>query len=356
MTIVNNRKVSLSPRKYGASRAMRNVSPPSGKSEDPKQKGFFNRPRKGGKSYWDWMQLLIIPFVLTVGGLLFSTYQHNTDQQRALDQQQATILQTYFDNIQDLLLNHNLLKSQPDGDVAVLARARTLTALQGLDPKRKGLLVQFICDAGLIGCTLFPNCVLCIKETQKIIDLHNADLSRADLHNTNLDNAGLSGANLSEANLSHVFLDEADLSDAQLTDAQLTDAQLTDATLSHADLSGADLSTVSDTPFSVTNLNGTDFSRADLNGANLSGTELMQANLREADLSGANFSRTRLSGADFSGANLRGTDLRGAYLGPDLDAGGAVIFSDAKLTQGQLDQVSDCKGATLPKGLICHHN
>src|SRR5438874_951627 len=82
-----------------------NVSPPSDKIEDQKEKGVFNRPRKGGKTIWDWMQLLIIPFVLTVGGLLFSAYQHNTDEQRTLDQQQATILQTYIDNMQDLILN-----------------------------------------------------------------------------------------------------------------------------------------------------------------------------------------------------------------------------------------------------------
>ena len=129
------------------------VSAPSDKGEDSKQKGFLNRPRAwaGGKTIWDWMQLLIIPFVLTVGGLLFSTYQHNTDQQRALDQQQATILQTYIDNIQDLLLNHKLLKSKPYDDAAILARARTLTALQGLDSERRGVLVKFIYDTGLIG-------------------------------------------------------------------------------------------------------------------------------------------------------------------------------------------------------------
>jgi hypothetical protein len=40
--------------------------------------------------------------------------------------------ETYIDNIQDLLLNHNLLGSKPSGEVAILARARTLTALQGL--------------------------------------------------------------------------------------------------------------------------------------------------------------------------------------------------------------------------------
>src|SRR2546421_11998745 len=79
-----------------------------------------------GKTLWDWLQLLIVPIVLAGGGYLFGTWQHNVDQQQALDQQQSTTLQTYIDNIQDLLLNHNLLKSKPIDDVAILARARTL--------------------------------------------------------------------------------------------------------------------------------------------------------------------------------------------------------------------------------------
>ena len=130
--------------------------PPLSPKYQKKLKRFQNKPfaeRMGlkGKTLWDWLQLLIIPIVLAGGGYLFGTWQHGTDQQRALDQQQAAILQTYIDNIQDLLLNHNLLKSKQDDDVAILARARTLIALQGLDPVRKGLLVKFIFEARLIG-------------------------------------------------------------------------------------------------------------------------------------------------------------------------------------------------------------
>ena len=71
------------------------VSMPSSKDEGPKEKGFFNRLRPGGKSIWDWLDLiskLAIP-VVVVGatiafGLLqahFAQQQHDTDQQRALD-------------------------------------------------------------------------------------------------------------------------------------------------------------------------------------------------------------------------------------------------------------------------------
>ncbi len=135
MTIVGNSKV------------------PSALDEDKDQRktGFFNRRVVGGKS-WGWItRLLIIPVALTIGGIIFSTCQHNADQQRALDQQQATILQTYIDNIQDLLLNYNLLKPNRGEEVTALARARTLTALQGLDRDRKGVLLNFLYESHLIG-------------------------------------------------------------------------------------------------------------------------------------------------------------------------------------------------------------
>src|SRR5205823_2475358 len=125
-----------------------------------------------GQTLWDWLQLLgilAIPLVVALASILFSVQQaelaqqqhqqdqhladrqHQQDQQQALDQQRATILQTYLDNIQNVLLNYNLLKSKQGDNVAILARARTLTALQGLDPARKGHLLTFLYEARLIG-------------------------------------------------------------------------------------------------------------------------------------------------------------------------------------------------------------
>jgi len=140
------------------------------------ENGVFkvNHKRTGfeDKTLWDWLQLLgilAIPLVVAGATILFgiqqanlanqqhendqkiANQQHEADRQRALDQQEATTLQTYIDNIQDLLLHDNLRGSNADDEVAILARSRTLTALQGLDPDRKGRLVQFIYDSQLIG-------------------------------------------------------------------------------------------------------------------------------------------------------------------------------------------------------------
>jgi uncharacterized protein YjbI with pentapeptide repeats len=260
----------------------------------------ITKEHQPGKTFWDWLQLLIIPIILagaTIGFGLWQAHladlQHQQDQRIALDQQQATILQTYIDNIQDLLLNHNLLKSKSYDDVAILARARTLTALKELDPERKGRLLIFLHDARLIdvydkhGKTLNP-----------IIYLNGADLSYADLEVADFIIPDLTGADFRAADLSH-----ANLSGAILHGAHLSHANLYNAILSYADLTYAHLSHA--------NLNG-----ADLQFANLSYAILTRANFRDADLSHANLSKT-------------------------------------DITQQQLDQVAICSNATLPPGLTC---
>src|SRR5260221_1415597 len=255
------------------------------------ENGVFkvNHKRTGfeDKTLWDKLNLfgtLSIPIVVALATIAFGLLQihlsdvaHQQDQQSALDQQRATILQTYIDNIQDLLLNHNLFKSNPFNsdnlyyDTAIVARARTLTALQGLDPKRRGLLVQFICGARLIG---FMDSME--KLHDPIIDLTKADLSGADLHEAGLFGANLSFTDLHGADLSSAFIGGADLHGADLHVADLShaflgvkfffttlpQATLAYANLTHADLEGADLSDA--------NLTHANFNRAVLSGADLS--------------------------------------------------------------------------------------
>jgi hypothetical protein len=161
-----------------------------------------------GKTLWDWLNLLgtlAIPLVVVLATIGFGWWQahladlqHQQDQQSALDQQRAAILQTYIDNIQDLLLNHNLLGDSPqpknDADKVTiqetqeLAHARTLTALQGLDLQRKGALLQFLHEAQLIGAV--------DPKTGKVV-ARIIDLSFADLRGANLRGADLSGAHYS---------------------------------------------------------------------------------------------------------------------------------------------------------------
>src|SRR5205823_13603260 len=72
-----------------------------------------------GKTLWDLLQLLIIPVVLTVGGLWFNQRQKEREQREtdqraktereiAEDNQRQTALQDYIDKISELLLHEHL--------------------------------------------------------------------------------------------------------------------------------------------------------------------------------------------------------------------------------------------------------
>ena len=187
-----------------------------------------------GKTLWDLLQLLVVPLVLVGIGFLFEMRQ--AERQEALELQQQALedrrakaeralaeeraqdeaLQAYLDEIGALLLaKYGLRESEEGSEVRTLARARTITVLGRLDPKRKTAVMQFLDEADLIQR---------VEGGAPIISLR--------------------GANLSDANLSNADLRKADLTDAELNDADLSGALLSGANLSGADLSDANLAGV----------------------------------------------------------------------------------------------------------------
>jgi hypothetical protein len=112
----------------------------------------------------DWLQLLIVPLALVVIGLLFSVQQDARQQrienqraeaERKLAEQRAQdeALQAYLDQMNNLLLEHNLRDSKGHSEVRTLARARTLTVLGRLDSERNSAILQFLREAQLISGT-----------------------------------------------------------------------------------------------------------------------------------------------------------------------------------------------------------
>src|SRR5258708_7486842 len=251
--------------------------------------GFSN------KNLWDWMDFLVklaIPLTVVAATLVFNgqqadlaRQQHQTDLQIAADQQREVTLKTCLDNIKDLLLNKSLRASKPTDEVRVVARVEVLTALRQLDGERKGLLMRFLSEAGLI--TSSGNDV--------IIALDGADLTGADL-----DGIGLKGARLNNANLVGAKLNNADLDGAELDRADLSGAELRNTYLRAAHLEGA-------------KLRGAELSNASL-GCPMEGAEGSPAYLSNADLSGANLSGASLVCDILAGANLSGANLTGAWL------------------------------------------
>jgi uncharacterized protein YjbI with pentapeptide repeats len=351
-------------------------------SQENRRKRLIKGTGFAEKDLWDWLMLigvLAIPVAVAFGTLVFSLQQaqssqtaserqHQTDIQIANDQQQEATLQTYLDHMSDLLLNHNLLASKHSGDqVRDVARIWTLTTLRRLEPTRKGVIVKFLYEAGLIGGYDGSG-----KRLETIVALNDADLSGiklggagqgyANLSYVNLSGADLSGADLSGANLSGADLSGANLSGgATLKGANLRDADLRDADLSGADLSGADLSLadLSDAELSLAHLRDSTLIEADLSGANLGRADLSLADLSaahlksvvlyKANLSGASLSYSDLSGAILNGANLGFANLGGAYLS-HADLSDANLKGAEDLTQEQLDEARTLTGATMPDG------
>ena len=196
-----------------------------------------------GKTLWDWFNLigvLAVPVVVGFGAIWFTTQQGKLTDAENKDNQRETALQSYIDKISELLLRENLRESA-DEEVRKIARVRTLTVLRSLDAERKGSVLRFLHESGLI------------DKDKYIIDLSYADLNvadlrKADLSGANLGKADLFGANLRRANLSRAILSGAKLSGANLYGAKLSGAILREANLDGANLDGANLDGATVTP------------------------------------------------------------------------------------------------------------
>ena len=180
-----------------------------------------------GITHWDWIKLLVVPAVIASGGIWFNTQQIEREQHIANDRAQDEALQAYLDQMNSLLLEHNLRTSGANSDPRTLARARTLTVLASMAPSRKTRIMQFPVEAALVqgGDEVDPIIRL------SGVDLTGADLSHADL-SCNFAETPLgtceSCADLSGANLIGTNLIGADLSNIDLTHALVTEVQLAD--------------------------------------------------------------------------------------------------------------------------------
>jgi uncharacterized protein YjbI with pentapeptide repeats len=317
--------------------------------------GDFQKPNSDfvrGKTLWDWMQLFIIPIFLSVGVFLLNLSERNSERKRAeerssfereiaADRQREAAFQSYLDRMADLLLKEKL-RTTENAEARDVARMRTLTVLLGLDSRRKGMVILFLQESGLI--TKVP-----------VIHLNSVNLSNAYLGGALLNNANLSGANLTGANLSYARLNEAILSVANLTEANLINANLNKADLSGAVLYGAGLSDskLIGAHLEEANLCEAKLRRTDLMGAYLNKAELTSADLYLANLSEANLQKANLVGANLQKANLMGADLTGADLGyANLDN---VNLSRANLTGAKVSNellatTHSLEGTTMPDG------
>jgi len=190
-------------------------------------KGQFTVIRQPRKTLWDMLSLLIVPAMLAGGAYWLSESAKRRDRLSEEHKAQEATLQSYLDKITELLIKQPPLDEKSPQADKVVARSRTLTALSTLSGERKGTVIRFLYESGLI------------RGEKPVVDLNEANLrevvlTRADLHGVNLKRAKLSDAQLVETNLTDADLSDADLSRANLKGAILHGAKLPRANLTRA--------------------------------------------------------------------------------------------------------------------------
>ena len=173
---------------------------------------------------------------------------------------QQEVLYKLIDAISDLVCHHGLHSAVKGDAVNALARAHLFTALRQLDGLHKGLAIQFLYEANLIGAHLIAD----VAPTPPVLALNGADLTGLALPRANL-----AWAHLAVADISH-----ADLRDACLICADLHAVDLIGADLTHANLCGANLF--------MADITGANFDGADLRSVLVSADQLASAKITPA--------------------------------------------------------------------------
>jgi hypothetical protein len=187
------------------------------------------------KSFWDWLQLLIVPLILAFGAFYLNSASETRDKQRAKEGKQQELLKDYFSKMQTLILAEKTLpksNNKPTGSPSLdqnqpklspesqaIARALTLAVLDELDGPRKGKVITYLAESNLIN-----------KPNPEI------KLDRANLQDLVLQDVDMNGVKIYKADMTR-----ANLTDVKLTNADLTLSIFSSATLQGVDFSGATL-------------------------------------------------------------------------------------------------------------------
>jgi len=252
------------------------------------------------KTLWDYLELLIVPFVLAVGAILFNKAESKSKIEIETKRAQESKYQNYLDKISNLWSSDAWSGLSSSQEARYMAKARTISVLSEVDINRRKVIVNFLRGGNLIG-------------EEGVINLTNAEIMDSNFDNldfsyVDLSKADLTGTSFNGSNFFHVILD--------------------DSNLSRADLSGAYLSEAS--------LVGADLYKAKSVKANFSKADLGLADLHDANLKDAIFEDANLVGADLTGANLKGADFTRANL------------LHAKVSRKQLSMCKSIDGAILP--------
>jgi hypothetical protein len=106
------------------------------------------------RTVWDWLSLVGIPLAggVVIAGVGYYFNKKQREREEAVERLNAqdTALQSYLDQMSDLLVNQHLRSLPRRSDIHKLGEARTLAALLGLDSDHKRRPLKLVYDLGLI--------------------------------------------------------------------------------------------------------------------------------------------------------------------------------------------------------------
>ena len=99
-----------------------------------------------GKKFWDWMDLLLVPFLLFIATAYLSSQADKRQHEANDERERQEILQNYVGQITKIISEQEELHPIDHQ----MIRVYTHTAVRELNPERKGQLITFLKDAELI--------------------------------------------------------------------------------------------------------------------------------------------------------------------------------------------------------------
>lgn len=104
-----------------------------------------------GKTVWDLAELMVVPFTLTIGGVLIGRLLDKNQKKMAREAQLQNILESYYDRMSNLIIEKKLQDDEnASNGVKNMARAFTSTALNQLNGRRQDQIIQFLYNCNLI--------------------------------------------------------------------------------------------------------------------------------------------------------------------------------------------------------------
>lgn len=211
------------------------------------------------KKLWDWLDLLIIPLSVAIIGWIYKEYEKSKDEKKDFENKQNETLDSYFRVISDLIIKSNLLDINLNKESKIIARTRTIVAIEILNDERKGQVLQFLYESKLIN--------------NNIIELLGANFKSSEVSGIVLKDTTIKGVYFCDSKFIRSYLDRSVFTACDFTNSDFSDSSMQNTNLSYTKLINCKLINI--------DLTTVDFEGADLTNADLTNSIILESQLKK---------------------------------------------------------------------------